>query len=67
MIYLAVRQRPRGYIGQTVQNTIDHESLHIFRDAAAFRAFAGAKDFSACIVMVFDDTGADAPAPVMHP
>lgn len=49
-----------------MQNVADRDALHIFQDLAAFRAFVDGKNFSGCPVMVFDDTGEAAPAPVNH-
>ena len=67
MIYLAVKRRmPRGYVGQTVENTASLESLHIFINEKEAREWVEQYSPQCHYIMIFDTDGIAGPMPVKH-
>jgi hypothetical protein len=66
MLYLAIKQKVRGTVGQTMQNMADYEGLHTFETIEDCRRFIDDKVGPCAVLMLFDDHGEHGPVLRRH-
>lgn len=65
-IYLAIKYKPSGYVGQTMCNMQETTALHMFQDIEECREFIENKCPRGCQLLIFDAYGEHGPTPVRH-